>query len=114
MVQDIHKIQMPETPLVLKSRGSFFVGGERVEQTYVELGSRRPADSVTVNQMYVEYMVPAGEQRAPIVLVHGAGLSGHSYDTTPDGRMGWFEHFVRRSHPTYVIDQIGRARSGFN
>jgi pimeloyl-ACP methyl ester carboxylesterase len=47
-------------------------------------------------------------------MIHGAGLSGKSYDTTPDGRMGWYEYFVRRSHPTYVVDQVGRARSGFN
>lgn len=28
--------------------------------------------------------------------------------------MGWFEYLVRKSHPTYVVDQVGRARSGFN
>jgi pimeloyl-ACP methyl ester carboxylesterase len=64
--------------------------------------------------MYVEYMVPAGRTRTPLVLIHGAGLSGKTYDTTPDGRMGWFEYFVRKSRPTYVVDQVGRARSGFN
>jgi pimeloyl-ACP methyl ester carboxylesterase len=64
--------------------------------------------------MYVEYMVPAGRAKVPVVLIHGAGLSGKSYDTTPDGRMGWFEYFVRKAHPTYVVDQVGRARSGFN
>lgn len=47
-------------------------------------------------------------------MVHGATLSGKTYDTTPDGRMGWFEYFVRKGHTTYVIDQVGRARSGFN
>jgi pimeloyl-ACP methyl ester carboxylesterase len=69
---------------------------------------------VTINQMYVEYMVPAGAPKVPVVLIHGAGLSGKSYDTTPDGRMGWFEYFVRKSYPTYVVDQVGRARSGFD
>jgi hypothetical protein len=47
-------------------------------------------------------------------LLHGATLSGKSYDTTPDGRMGWYEYFVRQGHPVYVPDQVGRARSGFN
>jgi hypothetical protein len=46
--------------------------------------------------------------------VHGATLSGKSYDTTPDGRMGWYEYFVRQGHPVYVPDQVGRGRSGFN
>src|SRR5687767_7885449 len=64
--------------------------------------------------MYVEFMVPDGAEKVPVVMVHGATLSGKTYDTTPDGRMGWFEYFVRQGHPTYVVDQVGRARSGFN
>lgn len=102
-------------PLVLGGRGSFFIGGETVAQDFVELGSLRPADTVTVNQMYVDYMLPPdGRRKTPVVMVHGAGLSGSCYDTTPDGRMGWYEYFVRNAHPVYVVDQIGRGRSGFN
>lgn len=108
---DIHN---PDTPLILKSRGSFFVGGEQVERSAVEIGSLGPDDQITVNQMYVEYMVPVGATKVPVVMVHGATLSGKTYDTTPDGRMGWFEYFVRQDHPVYVVDQIGRARSGFD
>lgn len=121
LAQNLKSLQSSAKPLVLKSRGSFYVGGESVEQSFLELGgrgeiepSRNAADRVTVNQMYVEYMIPSGRQKVPVVLVHGAGLSGKSYDTTPDGRMGWFEYFVRKSHPVYVVDQVGRARSGFN
>lgn len=103
------------SPLTLKNRGSFFIGGDKVEQTKAELGEKRPADSITVNQMYVEYMVAAGKETSPpIVMIHGAGLSGESYDTTPDGRIGWYEYFVRNHSPVYVVDQVGRARSGFN
>lgn len=112
--QQLRDIQPPESPLVLESRGSFFVGGEQVERTAVEIGSMGPDDQITVNQMYVEYMVPDGASKVPVVMVHGATLSGKTYDTTPDGRMGWFEYFVRQSHPVYVVDQIGRARSGFD
>lgn len=111
--QTLKSIQAPATPLVLKDRGSFFVGGRSVEQKAGEI-LLGPDDSVTVDQMYVEYMVPTGKAKVPVVMIHGAGLSGKSYDTTPDGRMGWFEYFVRKSHPTYVVDQVGRARSGFN
>lgn len=111
--QTLKSIQIPDKPLVLKARGSFFVGGRSVEQKAGEI-LLGPDDSVTVDQMYVEYMVPTGQAKVPVVLIHGAGLSGKSYDTTPDGRMGWFEYFVREAHPTYVVDQVGRARSGFN
>lgn len=114
MAQDLNQIHPSASPLVLKSRGSFFVGGQSVEQSFVELGSLRPADTVTTNQMFVEFMVPQEDRKVPVVMIHGAGLSGHSYDTTPDGRMGWYEYFVRASHPVYVVDQVGRARSGFN
>jgi pimeloyl-ACP methyl ester carboxylesterase len=112
--QTVQSVSAPPSPLTLSSRGSFFVGGEAVEQDFVELGSSRAADRITVNQMYVEFMVPANAQGAPLVLVHGAGLTGKTYDTTPDGRMGWFEYFVRQEHPTYVVDQVARGRSGFN
>lgn len=114
MAEQIKKSTPDQQPLSLKARGSFFVGGRSVEQTFVELGRQRPADRVTVDQMYVEYMIPSVEAHSPIVMVHGAGLSGNSFDTTPDGRMGWYEYFVRRSLPVYVVDQVGRGRSGFN
>jgi len=111
--QSLKAVVTPAKPLTLKSRGSFYVGGEPAEATAAELGIG-VADRVTINQMYVDFMVPAGRAKVPVILVHGAGLSGKSYDTTPDGRPGWFEYFVRQSHPTYVVDQVGRARSGFN
>jgi len=113
--QALKDIQTPDTPLVLKAQGSFFVGGEKADQTQVELGNLGPAGRITVNQMYVRYMVPqGGEGNIPLVMVHGATLTGKSWETTPDGRMGWDEYFVRRGHPVYVPDQVGRGRSGFN
>ena len=113
--QDFDDLQAPQGALVLKAQGSFFVGGENVEQTFTELGSAFAPGHITVNQMYVEYMIPAGSvQKVPVVIVHGATLSGKSWETTPDGRMGWDEYFVRQGHAVYLADQISRARSGFN
>jgi pimeloyl-ACP methyl ester carboxylesterase len=113
--QAITDLQTPDTPLVLKAQGSFFVGGEKVEQTKVELGDLGPGGHIAVNQMYVRYMVPQnGAGNVPVVMVHGATLTGKSWETTPDGRMGWDEYFVRKGYPVYVPDQVGRGRSGFN
>lgn len=109
-----HKVMQINSPLILSEKGSFYVGGENVSQNFVELGSKREDDTVTINQMYVEYMIPYLKANTPVIFVHGAGMSGACYDTTPDGRMGWFEYFVRKSFPVYVVDQVGRARSGFN
>jgi pimeloyl-ACP methyl ester carboxylesterase len=113
--QALKDVQTPDTPLVLKAQGSFFVGGEKVEQTERELGNLGPGGHIAVNQMYVRYMVPQGSDgNIAVVMVHGATLTGKSWETTPDGRMGWDEYFVRKGHPVYVPDQVGRGRSGFN
>ena len=113
--QALKDVQTPDTPLVLKAQGSFFVGGEKAEQTQGELGNLGPGGHIAVNQMYVRYMVPqGGEGNLPVVMLHGATLTGKSWETTPDGRMGWDEYFVRKGHPVYVPDQVGRGRSGFN
>ena len=113
--QALKDVQTPNTPLVLKAQGSFFVGGEKADQTEVELGNLGPAGRIAVNQMYVRFMVPQdGAGNVPVIMVHGAALTGKSWETTPDGRMGWDEYFVRKRHPVYVPDQVGRGRSGFN
>lgn len=113
MAQNISDLQIPRSPLVLKGQGSFFVGGENTLQTPTQLGNTAEGH-VTNNQLYVRYMLPTGKTGVPVVLIHGGGLSGKSYETTPDGRMGWDEYFVRKGHPTYVPDQASRARAGFN
>src|SRR6478672_251778 len=70
-----------------------------------------------INQMYVQFMKPQaqnGKKSVPIAIVHGCCLSTKSWQTTPDGRMGWDEFFVRQGRDTYMIDQVSRARSGFD
>jgi pimeloyl-ACP methyl ester carboxylesterase len=113
--QALKDVKTPDKPLVLKSQGSFFVGGDKAEQTRGELGNLGPGGHIAVNQMYVRFMVPqGGDGNVPVVMLHGATLTGKSWETTPDGRMGWDEYFVRKGHPVYVPDQVGRGRSGFN
>jgi pimeloyl-ACP methyl ester carboxylesterase len=113
--QALADVQTPDTPLVLKAQGSFFVGGETVEQTQGQLGNLGSGGHITINQMYVRFMVPdGGDGNVPVVMLHGATLTGKSWETTTDGRMGWDEYFVRKGYPVYVPDQVGRGRSGFN
>ena len=113
--QDVSDLQTPKGALVLKARGSFFVGGQDVVEDATAVGGFFGSGHITINQMYVEYMIPhRNVESVPVVMVHGATLSGKSWDTTPDGRMGWYEYFVRRGHPTYLADQVSRARSGFD
>jgi hypothetical protein len=104
-------------PLTIKEQGSLFVGGEDKTIAQPGFGPNAPATSgeITVNQMYVQYQIPMkGDQHVPVVMVHGCCLSSKTWETTPDGRMGWNEYFVRKDRPVYLADQVSRARSGFD
>src|SRR5215813_4917982 len=104
-------------PLTLKEQGSFFVGGDSKPVTQPGFGPNAPpiTGEITVNQMYVQYQIPMkGDQHVPVVMVHGCCLSGKTWETTPDGRMGWSEYFVRKDRSVYLADQVSRGRSGFD
>jgi pimeloyl-ACP methyl ester carboxylesterase len=112
----------PSAPLTLQSQGSFYVGG-RVIQTPARSGVKPtddrygdyPGGSWTVDQMYVSYQAPPNAGRhVPVVMIHGCCLTAKSWETTPDGRMGWNEYFVRKGRATYMAEQVGRGRSGFD
>ncbi|MDB6089957.1 MAG: hypothetical protein JWN85_2741 [Gammaproteobacteria bacterium] len=113
-------VQQPSKPLVLKAQGSFFVGGRQIFSdatgwNLIGLLGQFSSGDVTVDQMYVQFQVPEKRRRhVPIVFVHGCCLSSKTWETTPDGRMGWYEYFTRRGFSTYLAEQSGRARSGFN
>jgi pimeloyl-ACP methyl ester carboxylesterase len=105
--------------LVLQAQGSFFVGGES-RQTDATSGTPGGflfpnEDVIQVNQMYVQFQIPeADAQHVPVVMLHGCCLTGKTWETTPDGRMGWSEYFVRAHYAVYIPDQTSRARSGFD
>ncbi|AYO83911.1 esterase [Methylobacterium brachiatum] len=102
-------------PLTLAGQGSFFVGGRDVQSdTLSTLPAYAPSGTITVDQVYVRYQIPVDPVRPPLVLIHGCCLTGKTWETTPDGRMGWDEFFVRRGFPTYVIDQAWRGRSAIS
>ncbi|HEY1759082.1 MAG TPA: hypothetical protein VGG72_27165 [Bryobacteraceae bacterium] len=105
-------------PLVIAEQGSFFVGGETKALPGGPPTPGRgpsPGGDITVNQMYVQYQIPVNAgPHVPVVMVHGCCLSSKTWETTPDGRMGWNEYFVRKNRPTYLADQVSRARSGFD
>jgi pimeloyl-ACP methyl ester carboxylesterase len=118
--QNLSDVKPPPKPLVLAQQGSFFVGGKQqfsdaagwdLAGALAQYGT----GDVTVNQMYVQFQIPVTrKQRVPVVFVHGCCLSSKTWETTPDGRMGWYEYFTRQGFPTYLGEQAGRARSGFD
>jgi pimeloyl-ACP methyl ester carboxylesterase len=104
-----------KAPLTIASQGSFFIGGRELKsETLSTLPQVDPKGTVTVEQMYVQYQIPVHPKAASVVFIHGCCLTGASWETTPDGRMGWSEYFVRKGYPTYVVDQAARGRSAMN
>lgn len=100
-------------PLTIEKQGSFFVGGRDVHSDVLStLPAYAPSGTITVDQVYVHYQVPVGASgHIPLVFIHGCCLTGKTWETTPDGRMGWDEFFLRKGHSVYVIDQSWRGRS---
>jgi hypothetical protein len=43
---------------------------------------------------------------------HGAGQFSKTWETTPDGREGYQNIFLRRAFSVYLIDQPPRGRAG--
>ena len=111
--------------LHLKGYGNFFIAGDLATcptppapatNGNMCSGTVNPGLHM-INQMYVAFMKPQaqnGKKHYPIGIVHGCCLSTKSWQTTPDGRMGWDEYFVRQGFDTFMMDQVGRARSGFD
>jgi pimeloyl-ACP methyl ester carboxylesterase len=104
--------------------GSFTVGGRQIrvegeaprEVRFTNTAAIRydPNGLFHVEQAYVQYFVPdSPASELPVLLVHGGGLTGAMWETTPDGRPGWAELFLRRGFPVYVIDNVERGRAGW-
>jgi len=112
LMTSVAEAQDTNAPLMIARQGSFFVGGHDV---YSETLSTQPAfaptGTITVEQMYVRYQVPVAAKRYPITFIHGCCLTGKTWETTPDGRMGWDEYFVRKGYAVYIVDQVSRGRS---
>jgi pimeloyl-ACP methyl ester carboxylesterase len=82
----------------------FFVGGK-----YVKDGERQ----FMAGQMYVQQFSPAKvTHRWPVVMIHGTAQTGNNFLATPDGRQGWANDFLAKGFNVYIVDQVGRARSG--
>lgn len=114
-----------DKPICLRGMGSFHIGGKVM---YLDHGEPRmiqltrtgqpanfdPNGSYFVGQMYVQYFLPQPLQHPhPLLMWHGGGLTGACWETTPDGRPGFREIFLRQGWDVYVSDAVERGRSGF-
>ena len=110
-------------PLTIEDQGSFFVGGVKKITDHASVPPLPAAPTpppeaphqITIGQMYVQFQIPARKYGGwPVIMVHGSSHTAAALESTPDGREGWYPYFVRKGVPSYVVDQSGRGRSGFD
>ncbi len=102
-------------PLVIQEQGSFSAGGTIITAPGT-FDAKKPLDSA--GQTYhgdhasVFYQIPENPHKYPIVMLHGAGQSSRTWESTPDGREGFQNIFLRRGFSTYIVDQPRRGDAG--
>lgn len=101
---------------MIRDMGSFHVGGRTIEihtnkkrKLYFAKGgvpvTLNENGTYPVEQMYTQYFVPTVVKgKYPIVFIHGGSMSGTIYETTPDGREGWLNYFIRKGWTSYNTD----------
>lgn len=110
----------------IESIGSYFVGGHietlsglaEFQAVYAAGGNPvtiNPNGDYMTGQMYVPY-VRLREPRFPYPLSmwHGGGLTGSTWETTPDGREGWQSYFLKAGYDVYLPDAVERGRSSWS
>lgn len=90
--------------ITLKSQGSFAVGGTVL---YNKEGKSYYAD-----HGYVFYQIPASTKAYPMVFAHGIEQFSKTYESTPDGREGFANIFLRQGYPVYLVTQPRRGSAG--
>lgn len=100
--------------LVIQAQGSFAVGGKVVTTpgSYSNNNPTAAGQTFHGDHLYAFYQVPPNPRPLPIVMLHGAFQSGRSWESTPDGREGFQNIFLRRGYPVYLVDQPRRGRAG--
>jgi len=110
---------------LVKEVGSFHVAGHT--ETLTGLPSKEivfspgapaikvdPNGEFEVEQMYVQYVKLANPKgKVPLLLWHGGGLSGVTWETKPDGKPGWQQFFLNAGYDTYVSDAVERGRASW-
>lgn len=102
-------------PLVIQKQGSFAVGGA-VSTAPGTFNPRKPSEpagqTYRGDHAYAFYQVPVNARKYPIVMLHGAGQFSKTWESTPDGRDGFQNIFLRCNFSTYLVDQPRRGNAG--
>ena len=103
-----------QKPILIEKQGSFAVGGTVITNP----GAFDPYNPTPAGQTFhgdhafVFYQIPVKARKYPLVMWHGIGQFSKTWETTPDGREGFQNIFLRRRFPVYLIDQPRRGNAG--
>ena len=106
-------------PLMIQKQGVFSSGGIVTEAIPGEfnvsenwLDFSRAGNTAHVDHANTFYQIPAGKMKSPIVYLHGYGQSRTGWQSTPDGREGWSDIFLRKGYTAFLVDQPRRGAAG--
>lgn len=115
----------PASAYDVKAVGSFHIGGEEVVLSGLPDRELRftansppmrvnPNGEFEVGQAYVQYvLLTSPKSPYPILMWHGGGLAGPTWETKPDGGEGWQNWFLRAGYDVYVSDAVERGRASW-
>ena len=105
--------------LQIAKQGVFSSGGTvtdplpgQYDETKNWLDLTRAGNTAHIDHANVMYQIPTGKTKNPIVYLHGYGQSRIGWMTTPDGRDGWSDIFLRKGYPAFLVDQPRRGEAG--
>jgi hypothetical protein len=100
--------------LLIREQGSFAVGGSVIKKEGTFDPVKRGPEGQTFHgdHAYITYQIPAKTRKYPLVFWHGIGQFSKTWETTPDGREGFNNIFLRRNFSVYLITQPRRGNAG--
>lgn len=105
--------------LRIAKQGMFSSGGTvtdplpgEYDETTNWMDPERPGNTAHVDHANVFYQIPENDNGNPIVYLHGYGQSRMGWMTTPDGREGWSDIFLKNGHAAFLVDQPRRGEAG--
>ncbi len=100
--------------LVIQEQGSFAVGGTVITNagTFDPYNPTPAGQTFHGDHAYVFYQIPVRARKYPLVMWHGFGQFSKTWETTPDGREGYQNIFLRRRFGVYLLDQPRRGDAG--
>lgn len=105
--------------LVIEKQGVFSSGGRVTEPVAGEydptqnwLDQERKGTTTHVDHANTFYQIPAGGNGHPIVFLHGYGQTRTGWQSTPDGREGWGDIFMKKGYSVFLVDQPRRGAAG--